>query len=50
MKKQVLFIQGGGEGAYQEDKILAENLRDVLGTARCAVSKDADEASPDSGA
>lgn len=32
MKKQVLFIQGGGEGAYEEDKKLANSLRDVLGT------------------
>jgi uncharacterized protein len=51
MKKQVLFIQGGGEGAYQEDKILAENLRDVLGTAfDVRYPKMPDEASPDSGA
>ena len=33
MKKQVLFVHGGGEGAYEEDKKLAENLRDVLGAA-----------------
>jgi uncharacterized protein len=51
MKKQVLLIQGGGEGAYQEDKILAENLRDVLGTAfDVRYPKMPDEASPDSGA
>ena len=51
MKKQVLFIQGGGEGAHQEDKILAENLRDVLGTAfDVRYPKMPDEASPDSGA
>jgi predicted alpha/beta hydrolase family esterase len=31
MKKQVLFIQGGGEGAYQEDEKLASSLRDALG-------------------
>jgi predicted alpha/beta hydrolase family esterase len=31
MKKQVLFIQGGGEGAYKEDEELVKSLRDVLG-------------------
>ncbi len=33
MKKQVLFIHGGGEGAHQEDKKLAASLQDVLGAA-----------------
>jgi Alpha/beta hydrolase family len=33
MKKQVLFIHGGGEGAYEGDKKLAASLRDALGTA-----------------
>ena len=32
MKKQVLFIQGGGEGAYAEDADLAASLQDALGT------------------
>jgi uncharacterized protein len=32
VKKQVLFIQGAGEGAYEEDKKLAENLQHLLGT------------------
>ena len=32
MKKQVLFIQGAGEGAYVEDEELVKSLRDVLGT------------------
>jgi predicted alpha/beta hydrolase family esterase len=32
MKKQVLFIQGAGEGAYKEDGELVKSLRDVLGT------------------
>ena len=32
MKKQVLFIQGAGEGAYEEDRELVKSLRDVLGT------------------
>jgi predicted alpha/beta hydrolase family esterase len=33
MKKQVLFVHGGGEGAHEEDEKLAANLRDVLGAA-----------------
>jgi predicted alpha/beta hydrolase family esterase len=33
MKKRVLFVHGGGEGAYEEDKRMAENLRDALGAA-----------------
>jgi predicted alpha/beta hydrolase family esterase len=33
MKKHVLFVHGGGQGAYEEDKKLAANLRDVLGAA-----------------
>jgi uncharacterized protein len=33
MKKYVLFVHGGGEGAYEEDRKLAADLRDVLGTA-----------------
>jgi predicted alpha/beta hydrolase family esterase len=33
MKKQVLFVHGGGQGAYEEDKKLAANLRDKLGAA-----------------
>ena len=32
MKKQVLFIQGAGEGAYDEDEKLAVSLRDLLGS------------------
>lgn len=31
MKKQVLFIQGAGEGAYKEDKKLAASLQHSLG-------------------
>jgi predicted alpha/beta hydrolase family esterase len=31
MKKQVLFIQGGGEDAYVVDKELVNSLRDALG-------------------
>ena len=51
MKKHVLFIHGGGEGAYEEDKRMAENLRNVLGAAydvRCP--KMSDEESPKYGA
>ncbi len=33
MRKQVLFIHGGGEGAYEEDKKQAASLLDALGTA-----------------
>ena len=32
MKKQVLFIQGAGEGAYVEDEKLAVSLQEALGT------------------
>jgi hypothetical protein len=38
MKKQVLFIHGGGQGAHEEDKKMAANLWDALGvayTVRC---------------
>lgn len=31
MAKQVLLIQGAGEGAYQDDAKLAESLRKELG-------------------
>lgn len=30
---QVVFIQGGGEGAYETDAQLAASLRNVLGAA-----------------
>ena len=32
MKKQVLFFQGAGEGAYEEDRLLATSLQNALGT------------------
>jgi len=32
VKKQVLFIQGAGEGAYEEDEKLATSLQNELGT------------------
>jgi uncharacterized protein len=31
MKRKVLLIHGGGQGAYEEDKKLAANLQDMLG-------------------
>jgi predicted alpha/beta hydrolase family esterase len=31
MKKHVLFIQGAGKGAYEEDRKLADSLQDALG-------------------
>ena len=31
MKKQVLFIQGGGKGAHEADNKLAVSLQDALG-------------------
>ena len=31
MTNQILFIHGAGEGAYKEDKLLAQNLQDELG-------------------
>jgi predicted alpha/beta hydrolase family esterase len=33
MKERVLFVHGGGLGAYEEDKKLAANLRYILGAA-----------------
>ena len=33
MKKYVLFVHGGGEGAYEEDRELAADLRGALGGA-----------------
>jgi predicted alpha/beta hydrolase family esterase len=33
VKRHVLFIHGAGQEAYEEDKKLAESLRDVLGDA-----------------
>lgn len=31
MKQQILFIQGGGAGAYEADRKLAASLQDTLG-------------------
>jgi hypothetical protein len=33
MKQQILFIQGGGEGAYEADGKLVASLRNALGVA-----------------
>ncbi len=32
MKKHVLFIHGGGQGAYEVDRLLATSLQDALGS------------------
>ena len=45
MRIQALFVHGGGQGAYEEDRKLAANLRDALGTAydvRCPKLPDED--------
>ncbi len=33
MKKQVLFIHGAGDGAFEEDKLLVASLENALGSA-----------------
>ena len=33
VKKHLLFVHGGGEGAYEEDRKMAASLRDELGDA-----------------
>ena len=51
MRRRVLFIHGGGEGAYEEDGKLATSLGSALGAAydvRCP--KMPDEDSPEYGA
>jgi uncharacterized protein len=45
MRRRVLFIHGGGDGAYEEDKSLAASLQDALGAAydvRCPKMPDED--------
>jgi predicted alpha/beta hydrolase family esterase len=32
MKRQLLFVHGAGEGAYEEDKRMVDSLRDALGS------------------
>lgn len=51
MKRRVLFVHGGGEGAHAEDEKLAASLRDVLGaTYDVRHPKMPDEGSPEYGA
>jgi uncharacterized protein len=33
MKRQLLFVHGGGEGAFEEDRKMAASLRDALGSS-----------------
>ena len=48
MKTQVLFIQGGGEGAYAEDEKLAVALQEALGTEyQVSYPRMPDEESPE---
>jgi len=51
MKRQVLFIHGGGIGGFEEDQKLATSLRKVLGTAYEVhyPQMPADESKPDFG-
>src|ERR687897_885654 len=45
MKRQLLFVHGGGEGAYEEDRKMAASLRDALGSGyevRCPRMPDED--------
>jgi serine hydrolase len=45
LRKLVLFIHGGGEGAYEEDRKLAASLQDALGAeydVRCPEMPDED--------
>lgn len=50
MKKQVLFIQGAGEGACAEDKKLAASLQDSLGNEYHVIyPKMPDEENPEDG-
>jgi predicted alpha/beta hydrolase family esterase len=51
MKKNILFIQGGGEGAYKEDELLATSLKDALGAEyHVFYPKMPDEANPEDNA
>lgn len=48
MTRQVLLVQGAGEGAYAEDAKLAESLRDALGASHeVRYPRMPDEADPD---
>ena len=46
MKRQLLFVHGGGEGAYEEDRKMAASLRDALGGYEVQCPKMPDEDSP----
>jgi predicted alpha/beta hydrolase family esterase len=51
MKKQVLFIQGAGEGAYEEDEKLATSLQHALGSEYNVIyPKMPNEGNPEDGA
>jgi uncharacterized protein len=48
MKKYVLFIHGVGEGAYEEDRLLAASLQNALGSAyKVRYPRMLNEASPE---
>jgi predicted alpha/beta hydrolase family esterase len=48
MKRQVLFVHGGGQGAHEEDRKLAASLQDALGTGyEVRAPKMPDEDSPE---
>lgn len=51
MKKEILFIQGGGNGGYEADAKLVSSLRKALGTAYEVryPKMSSDETSPDFG-
>jgi len=45
MKRQLLFVHGGGEGAYERDRKMAASLRDALGSGyevRCPTMPEED--------
>jgi hypothetical protein len=46
MKRQLLFVHGGGEGAYEENRKLAASLQDALGGYEVQCPKMPDEDSP----
>ncbi len=51
MKRQLLFVHGGGEGAYEEDRKMAASLQDALGSGyEVLCPKMPDEDSPQYGA
>ena len=50
MKRQLLFVHGGGEGAYEEGRKMAASLGDALGGYQAQCPKMPDEDSPQYGA